>query len=84
MQLRRRQAPHDVRQLFIMHKELFYQLYAGWSDRKKGYVADFLAREYKVDTEGAREALFGPEPGMDDKPRQSPVEGPWSRVGRGR
>lgn len=77
-------APLDVRQLFIMHKELFYRLYAGWSDRKKGYVADFLAREYKVDTTGAREALFGPEPGMDDKPRSAPVEGPWSRVGKGR
>ncbi len=77
-------APLDVRQLFIMHKELFYRLYAGWSDRKKGYVADFLVREYKVDTTGAREALFGPEPGMDDKPRAAPVEGPWSRVGKGR
>ncbi|MGL4320148.1 MAG: DUF6638 family protein [Paracoccaceae bacterium] len=77
-------APHDVRQLFIMHKELFYRLYAGWSDRKKGYVADFLAREYMVDKEGAREALFGAEPGMDDKPRSAPVDGPWSRVGKGR
>jgi hypothetical protein len=77
-------APLDVRQLFIMHKELFYRLYAGWSERKKGYVADFLAREYKVDTTGAREALFGPEPGMDDKPRVAPAEGPWGRVGRGR
>ena len=77
-------APLDVRQLFILHKELFYRLYAGWSDRKKGYVADFLAREYKVDAQGAREALFGAEPGMDDKPRTAPVEGPWSRVGRGR
>jgi hypothetical protein len=77
-------SPLDVRQLFILHKELFYSTYAGWSDRKKGYVADFLAREYKVDTSGAREALFGPEPGMDDKPRTAPAEGPWGRVGRGR
>ena len=77
-------APHDVRQLFITHKELFYRLYAGWSDRKKGYVADFLSREYMVDKEGAREALFGAEPGMDDKPRSAPADGPWGRVGRGR
>jgi hypothetical protein len=70
-------APHDVRQLFIMHKELFYSLYATWSDRKREYVANFLAREYMVDKDGAREALFGPEPGMDDRPRIAPVEGPW-------
>ncbi|MFN7598574.1 MAG: DUF6638 family protein, partial [Cereibacter sp.] len=33
-----------LRQLFITHKELFYALYATWSDRKRSYVADFLAR----------------------------------------
>ena len=42
-------SPKDVRQLFICHKELFYQLYAGWSETKKSYVADFLEREYQVD-----------------------------------
>jgi len=80
-------APMDVRQLFITHKELFYAQYAGWSEAKKTHVADFLAREYQVDREGARVALFGPEPGMDDlhrpgmaagpKPARPPVAGPW-------
>ena len=58
-------APMDVRQMFITHKEVFYAQYARWSARKRQYVADFLAREYLVDKQGAREALFGPEPGMD-------------------
>ena len=84
-------APMDVRQMYITHKELFYAQYATWSERKKTYVADFLAREYQVDREGARTALFGPEPGMDElhrpemaagpKPSRSagrtPVAGPW-------
>jgi hypothetical protein len=84
-------APLDVRQLFITHKELFYATYATWSDRKRGYVADFLEREYQVDKAGARAALFGPEPGMDDNrpdPRPSPAParslvdlvGPWGSV----
>ncbi len=80
-------APMDVRQMFITHKELFYAQYATWTDRKKTYVADFLAREYQVDREGARTALFGAEPGMDElqrpqmaegpKPVRGPVAGPW-------
>lgn len=31
-----------VRQLFICHKALFYQLYASWPESKKEFVADFL------------------------------------------
>jgi hypothetical protein len=69
-------APMDVRQMFIVHKELFYAEYAKWSERKKTYVADFLAREYQVDKEGARTALFGPEPGMDELQRPQMAEGP--------
>ena len=69
-------SPMDVRQLFIMHKELFYAAYATWSDRKRGYVADFLEREYQVDKQGAREALFGPEPGMDARQRPEMAAGP--------
>jgi hypothetical protein len=71
-------SPLDVRQMFILHKELFYRLYATWTDRKQGYVAEYLAREYQVDKDGARAALFGPEPGMDDRPRAA-VDGPWGR-----
>jgi hypothetical protein len=70
--------------MFIVHKEMFYAHYATWSDRKQAYVVEFLKREYQVDREGARAALFGPEPGMDNRPRV-PVEGPWgSAVGRRR
>lgn len=83
-------APLDVRQLFITHKELFYAAYAKWSDRKRRYVADFLEREYQVDKAGARSALFGPEPGMDEaerpEPKPSPTMtdliGPWGTLRR--
>ena len=82
-------APMDVRQMFIVHKEVFYAQYATWSDAKRQYVADFLAREYKVDAQGARAALFGPEPAMQDVtpaapavPRATPV-GPWGSISRG-
>ena len=89
-------APLDVRQMFIVHKELFYAHYATWSDRKKTYVAEFLAREYQVDKDGARAALFGPEPGMDERARPQMASGPkpsrdlggmvgpWGAVNRGR
>jgi len=76
----------DVRQMFICHKELFYRTYRTWSEPKRAYVAEFLAREYMVDRAGARAALFGPEPGMDAGP--SPTEqrvaevGPWGAVRR--
>lgn len=84
-------APMDVRQMFILHKELFYASYARWSDKKRQYVADFLEREYKVDAQGAREALFGAEPSMDlratsPKPSRDlgSVVGPWGAVTRAR
>jgi hypothetical protein len=84
-------SPLDVRQLFICHKEKFYRDYAGWSDRKRGWVADFLEREYKIDKAGVREALFGPEPAMDELARPEPkpaasrkalveLVGPWGAV----
>lgn len=57
-------APHDVRALFILNKTLFYKLFQGWDAAKQKYVADQLAREYQIDKQGTREALFGPEPGM--------------------
>ena len=85
-------APMDVRQMFIVHKELFYAQYSKWSERKRQYVADFLEREYKVDHQGAREALFGAEPSMDIRQNADPkparalkdIVGPWGAVDRGR
>lgn len=82
-------TPLDIRQLFICHKELFYQLYATWPDAKRAFVADFLEREYQVDKAGAREALFGREPDMSGAVPEDPVQemvrrvGPWGAV-RGR
>jgi hypothetical protein len=82
-------SPMDVRQMFIVHKELFYASYARWSDRKRQYVADFLEREYKVDAQGVRQALFGSEPGMDHAAAApsrdlGSVVGPWGAVDRSR
>ncbi|QUJ76415.1 hypothetical protein KDD17_16270 [Sulfitobacter albidus] len=57
-------APKDIRQLYICHKDLFYRTYARWPDAKKGYVVDFLTREYQVDKAGVRDALFGHEASM--------------------
>ncbi len=82
-------SPMDVRQMYIVHKELFYASYATWSDRKRQYVADFLEREYKVDAQGVRQSLFGPEPGMDHGSAEpardlGAVVGPWGAVDRSR
>ncbi|NOX41582.1 MAG: hypothetical protein GXP05_14050 [Alphaproteobacteria bacterium] len=74
-------SPMDVRQLFICHKQAFYRAYRGWSDVKKSYVANFLAEEYSVDKAGARAALFGPEPGMEDVSPE-PAPAPRSRARR--
>ena len=76
-------APLDIRQLFIMHKQAFYALYATWPEGKRAYVAEFLAAEYQVDKAGAREALFGHEARME-VPERLMVErvGPWGAVKR--
>ncbi len=75
-------SPLDVRQLFILHKDLFYRLYSGWSDAKKDFVASYLEREYQIDKAGMRRDLFGPEPGMEEAPPRTEIElvGPWGAV----
>ncbi len=70
-------SPLDVRQLFICHKQRFYEAYQKWDDDQRDYVSDFLATEYAVDKAGTRAALFGPEPGMEEP---QPVEGPWGAI----
>jgi len=68
-------SPLDIRQLFICHKEAFYQAYARWPEAQQAYVADFLAREYQVDKAGTRKALFGSEADMaEPKPQE---KSPW-------
>ena len=85
-------TPRDFRQTFICHKALFYARYRAWPEAKRAYVVDFLQREYQVDKAGARAALFGHEPDMDDAipPPPPPREtrdlvarvGPWGAVRR--
>ncbi len=74
-------SPLDFRQLFICHKDAFYDAYRGWSDAKKDYVVKFLSEEYAIDKAGAREELFGSEPAMEE-PEPSPIRiGPWGPTG---
>ncbi|EAR52386.1 hypothetical protein OG2516_07912 [Oceanicola granulosus HTCC2516] len=85
-------SPLDIRQLFICHKEAFYDAYARWPEEKRAYVADFLAREYQVDKAGTRDALFGHEASMDEPQNIAPPAprpddliarvGPWGAVRR--
>ncbi|SNT76568.1 DUF6638 family protein [Paracoccus seriniphilus] len=70
-------APRDVRQLFITHKPLFYKLYQGWPDSQRDYVVGILAREYAMDKQGTREALFGAEPDMSETGSAPARSGPW-------
>ncbi len=81
-------APLDVRQLFICHKPLFYELYRGWPEAKKAFVADYLEREYQLDKAGVRRALFGEEEAADGSASAAPddttgIIGPWGAA-RGR
>lgn len=64
----------DIRQLYICNKPLFYKHFAQWSDTKKSYVVEFLLREYQTDKVGARAALFGFEPAMEEEVIRV---GPW-------
>ncbi|GFE65237.1 DUF6638 family protein [Litoreibacter roseus] len=77
-------CPLDVRQLFICHKQLFYDSYATWPDEKKTYVADFLAREYQADKAGARAALFGADAPLSEPENEElgivAQVGPWGRI----
>lgn len=78
-------SPLDIRQLFICHKQLFYETYAGWPHPKREFVVEFLTREYQVDKAGARAALFGPgEPAMAEPEPEELIDlvGPWGAVGR--
>ncbi len=82
-------SPLDIRQLFICHKEAFYRAYAGWPDEKRGYVVDFLDREYQVDKAGTRKALFGHEAPMLELPKVAQPDlitrvGPWGAISRRR
>jgi hypothetical protein len=57
-------CPLDFRQLFICHKDAFYDAYATWPDKQQSYVVQFLQDEYMIDKAAARDDLFGPEQSM--------------------
>ncbi|UWQ02163.1 hypothetical protein K3X44_02090 [Aliiroseovarius crassostreae] len=78
-------APLDVRQLFICHKQAFYDAYATWPDEKREFVAEFLHRDYMANKAGARERLFGGEDRMvEEHPTPwGPAQNPWSRAKAG-
>lgn len=81
-------SPKDMRQLFICHKEAFYDAYQGWSPTKQGYVVDFLTREYQVDKAGTRAALFGHDAPLAEPPARDMEDmvdrvGPWGALRRG-
>ena len=54
-----RLTPFDFRQLFICNKELFYESYESWNDRKRGYVAAYLTRHYQGREAEVWRALYG-------------------------
>lgn len=72
-------CPYDVRQLFICHKQAFYDAYMTWPEAKREFVAEFLAREYMVDRAGARDALFGGDASMQGT---ETLRGPWGEYKR--
>ena len=73
-----RLTPLDFRQMFICNKEMFYAAYQSWPERKRDYVAQFLAERFLVDRQGEWQRLYagdarepdaaetGP-PGMNDQ-----------------
>ncbi|TYC78001.1 hypothetical protein FMN63_03835 [Stappia sp. BW2] len=77
-------TPLDFRQLFICHKDAFYDQYRTWGESKKDYAAQFLAEEYMVDKVGTRLELFGPEAGMAEEDQADygfgRNMGPWGAI----
>ena len=70
-----RLTPLDFRQLFICNKDLFYELYETWNDRKRGYVAEYLARHYQGRAAEVWRHLYG---------RTQGAEGPWGERATGK
>ena len=77
-------CPLDIRQMYLMHKELFYATYRNWPDEKRAYVAEYLGRVVQQDADAARAMLYG----SGDAPsrRESVIDqvGPWGRIRRSR
>ena len=54
-------SPLDFRQLFICHKDLFYDAYRTWPDSHREFVAQYLEADYAMDKAKSRQELFGEE-----------------------
>jgi len=52
-------APLDILQLFICHKDAFYDAYYTWPETLKTYAAQFLEHDYQGDKATIRDGLFG-------------------------
>lgn len=75
-----RLTPLDFRQHFICNKDFFYETYRGWGARKRGFVAEFLARHYTPAKAEAKAALFGASPAIEaDEPARARA-GPWGPI----
>ncbi len=73
-------APKDIRQLFICHKQMFYQLYASWSDAKKAYVVDYLNERVSGGQGWARaRPCSAARPRWKRRPRKMPRAMIWMR-----
>ncbi|PIE11539.1 MAG: hypothetical protein CSA72_04235 [Rhodobacterales bacterium] len=68
-------CPLDVLQLFICHKQAFYDAYRGWSDPKRAFVAEYLEHAYLENKEAVRDALFGSL--APPAPEPARPSGPW-------
>ena len=84
-------APGDFRQLFICHKESFYDAYNAQPDAMKDFVVNFLQSEYMGNKAATRQALFGhmPQGPWSTQTAPDPMDdmvaavGPWGAVKRG-
>ena len=81
-------APKDIRQLYLCHKELFFDLYKTWPEVKQTFVVEYLEREYQYDESGGRDDEVGhdepmAEPGLSQDALID-IVGPWGPVRRGR
>ncbi len=76
----------EFRQLFICHKEAFYDEYARWPDAVKDFAVRLLATEYQSDKAAVRDDLYGawdaPEAPAPTLEQRVAAVGPWGAVRR--
>jgi len=79
-------TPLEFRQLFICHKEAFYDEYARWPEAVKDFAATLLAAEYQSDKAAVRDDLYGVWDDVEDKTptleQRVAAVGPWGAIRR--